>query len=28
LRIALADSSKNPTVSAEAEKTLKEIGAL
>jgi tetratricopeptide (TPR) repeat protein len=28
LRIALADSSKNPTVSQEAEKTLKEIGAL
>jgi tetratricopeptide (TPR) repeat protein len=28
LRIALADSAKNPTVSSEAEKTLKQMGAL
>jgi len=28
LKIALADSAKNPTVSSEAEKTLKQMGAL
>jgi len=28
LRIALADSAKNPTVASEAEKTLKQMGAL
>ena len=28
LKVALGDSAKNPTVSAEAEKTLKQMGAL
>ena len=28
LRIALGDSAKNPTVASEAEKTLKQMGAL